>query len=67
MNSDYKTMIQESEDGINKLNARIEKLRESVKGVEEGEELLRIYTKIKIYSSMVDDLIYAQYKMKSYV
>lgn len=66
MKSDFQTMIAENEAGIVILGKRIQKIQDSIPSLS-GESLAIAYRKIKIYDSMIDDLIYTQAKMKAYV
>lgn len=66
MNNDYQSMIDESEESIHRINSRIRKINDALPSLS-GKDVEMAYTKIKIYESMIDDLIYAQSQMREYL
>ena len=65
MTTDIKSMIDEYEEEIQRIASIVRRLTESLPQ-QEGKDIENTYRKIKIYGSMIDDLIYSQYKMKAY-
>lgn len=59
-------LIGEYEESIKKINSQIEKLQEKLPELT-GKDIEVTRRKIKIYGSMVDDMILSIYQMRKYL